>query len=194
MRSLVASVLLLVALCASAQETRDDATFAAWKQQNAAAVSEFHAHLATLELHTVVELAQLLRSASSWQECSAEPYAVPPQEQWQSVESVLRLLKELTEKQILGSFVVHSAYRNQDLNKCAGGAPGSAHLRSFAVDLTPTGSEDVTAKLCSFWREQGRTWRMGFSRYPSGRLHIDTSGYRTWGSDHTGRSAVCSAA
>jgi uncharacterized protein YcbK (DUF882 family) len=168
--------------------------FAAWKQQNADAVAEFHSHLATLELHTVVELVQLLRSASSWQECSAEPYAVPPREQWQSVESVLRLLKELTEKQILGSFVVHSAYRNQDLNKCAGGASGSAHLRSFAIDLTPTGSEDVTAKLCSFWREQGRTWRMGFSRYPSGRLHIDTSGYRTWGSDHTGRSAVCSAA
>jgi hypothetical protein len=38
---------------------------------------------------------------------------------------------------------------------------------------------------------QGKDWNMGFSRYPSGRIHIDTAGYRTWGYDHTGKSAVC---
>jgi uncharacterized protein YcbK (DUF882 family) len=194
LHSLAPSLLLLVAIAASADETLDAAMFAAWKDQNASSVAEFYAHLESVDLHTVVELNQLLRSASSWQSCNAEPYAVPPQDQWASVSSVLRLVKELTEMKILGPFVVHSAYRGPELNKCAGGAPGSAHLRSFAIDLTPTGSEDVTAKLCDFWREHGRAWRMGFSRYPSGRLHLDTSGYRTWGSGHTGKSAVCSAA
>jgi Peptidase M15 len=156
MRSLVASFLFLVALGASAQETRDAASFAAWKQQNTAAVAEFFAHLESVDLHAVVEPHELLRSASSWQTCNAEPYAIPPQEQWSSVISVLRLLKELTEKQVLGAFVVHSAYRGLELNKCSGGAVGSAHLRTFAIDLTPTNSEDVTNKLCSFWREHGR--------------------------------------
>ena len=30
--------------------------------------------------------------------------------------------------------------------------------------------------------------------YPSGRIHIDTSGYRSWGSDRTGKSAYCTSA
>ena len=185
--------LSVLSLAVFAQETRDAESFAVWRGQNAAFVADFESHLRTAELHSVVALHELLRSASSWRECSAQPYAVPPAEQWPSVVSVLQLLKELTSQQILGPFVVHSAYRGPELNKCAGGAVGSAHLRAFAVDLTPLGSDDLTSKICSFWREQGREWRMGFSRYPSGRLHFDTAGYRTWGSDHTGKTAVCSA-
>jgi len=194
LHSLVASVLLFVALAASAQETRDAASFSLWRAKHVAAVEAFETHLRSIDLHKVVVLHELLRSASSWEECKSEPYAVPPPEQWASVTTVLRLLKELVERQVLGEFVVHSAYRGPELNKCAGGVPASAHLRSFAVDLTPIGPEDRTAMLCGFWREHGQGWRMGFSRYPTGRLHIDTSGYRTWGSDHTGKSAVCSAA
>jgi hypothetical protein len=33
---------------------------------------------------------------------------------------------------------------------------------------------------------------MGLSRYPSGRVHIDTAGFRTWGVDQTGKSTACS--
>ena len=194
MQSLAAMLLFLMAFAASAQESRDVASFTHWRESNGEEVDAFESHLKSVELHSVVELHELLRSASAWHECKAEPYAVPPPEQWASVVSVLRLLKELISQQILGAFVVHSAYRGLELNKCAGGAIGSAHLRSFAVDLTPLGTEDVTNKMCTFWRERGRDWRMGFSRYRSGRLHVDTAGYRTWGSDHTGKSAVCSAA
>ncbi len=60
-----------------------------------------------------------------------------------------------------------------------------------ALDVTPLEGDDPTPRLCQFWREQGRGWQMGFSRYPSGRLHIDTAGYSSWGAAHTGRSAVC---
>jgi len=194
MRFPLGLLLLFGALGASAQEARDVTSFDIWKKQNAVAVSKFEAHLESLELNAIVELHQLLRSASSWKTCNSEPYAIPPVAQWESVTSVLRLLKEITDKKILGPFVVHSAYRSPKLNKCAGGAPRSAHVRSFAVDLSPMSAEDPTAKLCSFWRKRGRAWGMGFSRYPSGRFHIDTSGYRTWGSDHTARSSVCKAA
>ncbi|MFN0186688.1 MAG: D-Ala-D-Ala carboxypeptidase family metallohydrolase [Aquabacterium sp.] len=194
MKDGIAWLLLCVSLAVSSQETRDAKSFASWRNQNSAVVADFEAHLRSTGLHSVVELHELLRSASSWRECGSEPYAVPPPEQWPSVESVLRLLRELTSQQVLGPFVVHSAYRGAELNKCAGGAAGSAHLRAFAVDLTPNGTEDLTTGICNFWREHGRGWNMGFGRYPSGRLHFDTAGYRTWGSDHTGKSAVCRAA
>ena len=191
-RPLAAGLLLLCA-GASAQELRDASTFAAWRVAHDAPVSEFQQHLEAHQLAGVLEPHELLKSASDWRSCDAEPYAVPPREQWPAVLSVLRLLKELQGLGILGPLTVHSGYRGPALNACAGGAPGSAHLRAFALDVTPQGGEDPTARLCSFWREHGRDWRMGFSRYPSGRLHIDTAGYRTWGADHTGQSAVCGA-
>jgi len=194
MRPLPMLLLLFCALSASAQEIRDIASFDVWKERNTTDVLKFEAYLESLKLNKVVELHQLLRSASSWKSCKSEPYAIPPEEQWKSVNFVLRLLKELTDKKILGPFVIHSAYRGPPLNKCAGGAPRSAHVRSFAVDFLQTSAEDPTAKLCNFWRKHGRAWNMGFSRYPSGRFHIDTSGYRTWGADHTARSSVCKAA
>ena len=191
---LLAVVLLLFAWSGlGAQETRDASTFATWQAQHQEAVAQFERHLAQADLHQVLALPELLKSASAWRDCKAEPYAIPPPEQWPSVLSVLRLLRELQSQGVLGAFTVHSGYRGPQLNECAGGAKGSAHLRAFAVDLTPLGGEDPTPRLCNFWREHGRQWRMGFSRYPSGRLHIDTAGYRNWGADHTGQSAVCSA-
>lgn len=189
-----AAVLLLpLCMAAGAQELRDVSTFQAWRVMHEAAVSEFEQHLAAHQLAGVLEPHELLKSASDWRRCDAEPYAVPPPQQWPSVLSVLRLLGELRNQGILGALTVHSAYRGPLLNDCAGGARGSAHLRTFALDFTPLDGEDPTAPLCRFWREHGRDWQMGFSRYPSGRLHIDTAGYRSWGADHTGRSAVCGA-
>jgi hypothetical protein len=42
----------------------------------------FAGYLQTQSLSGVIELHQLLRSASSWQQCNASPFAIPPQEQW----------------------------------------------------------------------------------------------------------------
>ena len=189
-----AFLLLFAPLLACGQETRTQAMFTRWNASNQLAVDLFASHLQAQSLSEVIELHQLLRSASSWQQCNAEPYAVPPREQWAEVVSVLRLVKELVSRGILGRFEVHSAYRNAELNKCAGGAAGSAHLRTFAVDLVPLEGLDPSPLLCGFWRENGRSWNMGLGRYPSGRIHIDASGYRTWGSDHTGKYPYCTGA
>lgn len=187
-------VFLSMPLLACGQETRTEAMFTQWRASNQLTVDTFAGHLETQSLSDVIELHQVLRSASSWQQCNAEPFAVPPQEQWAEVVTVLRLLKELLTRRILGRFEVHSAYRNAALNKCAGGAEGSAHLRTFAVDLVPREGVDPSPLLCRFWREHGRSWNMGLSRYQSGRIHIDTSGYRTWGSYTTGKHAYCTSA
>jgi hypothetical protein len=32
---------------------------------------------------------------------------------------------------------------------------------------------------------------MGLGRYPSGRVHIDRNGYRTWGASHGRGSSFC---
>jgi len=60
------------------------------------------------------------------------------------------------------------------------------------VDLVPLEGIDPAPLLCGFWSEHGRSWNMGLGRYPSGRIHVDTSGYRTWGADDTGKYAYCS--
>ena len=142
-------------------------------------------------LDGVVPLHELLRTASSWANCARPPYAVPPDSQWVFVRSTLSLVKELKERGVLREFEVHSAYRDEELNRCAGGAKGSHHFKTFAMDLVPRDDDEAGARLCAFWRQEGERWNMGLSRYPSGRVHIDTSGYRTWGADYTSRTSFC---
>jgi uncharacterized protein YcbK (DUF882 family) len=124
-----------------------------------------------------------------WRECKAAPFKVPPVEYWDDSVALLQLLQELRRVGALGSFAVVSAYRDPQLNRCSGGSRGSSHMR-FAVDVLPLtpGSDE---KLCAFWRQSGQRWDMGMSRYPSGRIHVDRNGWRTWGANHSRSSAFC---
>jgi hypothetical protein len=177
--------------CAPLGETRSQESFLAWRAASGDPVAAFEDHLRVHGLDSVAPLHELLRSASSWADCGAPPYAVPPAAQWPYVRSTLLLVKELRSRGVLGEFEIHSAYRDEALNKCAGGAKGSAHFKAFAIDLVPREDDGAGLRLCEFWRQSGGDWQMGLSRYPSGRIHIDTSGYRTWGSDHTFRTSFC---
>ncbi len=186
-------VLLFISSCSTTKLAPYN--FSLWRFWHQGDVELFTQYLESQGLSEVLPISQLLRSASDWEQCNAEPFAVPPQQQWEAVASVLRLLKFLESSGVVsGRIVVYSAYRNPALNACAGGAANSAHARSFALDIRVLGSVNPAKALCSFWRTNGKEWNMGFSVYPSGRIHIDTAGYRTWGYDHTGKSAVCSAA
>jgi Peptidase M15 len=148
-------------------------------------------------LHDVVPPSQLLRSASSWADCQAQPFALPPPPQWADAAAVLRLIAELKTQAVLGAFEVHSSYRNPMLNACAGGATRSAHLLAYAVDLTPASPPELAQTLealCTFWRSHGRDWKMGLGRYPSGRIHLDVHGWRSWGADGRSQSSPCASA
>ncbi len=186
-----AALLALLGMAGCAQPPRPDAAFEAWRQPRAAAVDELAQHLAQQGVATVLPLHELLRSASSWQTCQAEPYALPPPAQWEAVVSVLRLVQALRVAGAIGEIRVHSGYRDAALNACAGGAARSAHLLHFAIDFTPVDGVDPGAALCAFWRAHGATWRMGLGRYASGRIHIDTAGHRQWGAGAAGRDAPC---
>jgi hypothetical protein len=172
-----------------ADPERDAVLFAGWRAKRPAEVDAFEQFLVAEHVAQVVPTYQLLRSASMWKECRAEPFELPPAQAWPMVRDVLVLLRELKKRQVLTSVEVVSAYRDPRLNRCAGGAPGSAHVR-FAVDIAPV-PEDQGQRLCRFWRDQGQDWDMGMSRYPSGRIHIDRNGYRTWGASHRRGSSYC---
>ncbi|MEJ5992576.1 D-Ala-D-Ala carboxypeptidase family metallohydrolase [Ramlibacter sp. PS3R-8] len=170
---------------------RGPVLFAVWRTSNAAQVDGFEQFLAREQLADIVPTYQLLRTASMWKECKAAPFEVPPKEVWPKVRDLLVLLRELRQQQVLHVFEVVSGYRGPALNRCAGGAPGSSH-QLFAVDIAPI-ADSEGARLCGFWREHGQQWDMGVSRYPSGRVHIDRNGFRTWGASHQRVSSHCLA-
>ncbi len=175
----LAGAAALLAGCATPPPPADD--FDTWRAAQPEALQDFQAHLAQQGVAGVLPLPQLLRSASSWQACGAAPWALPPAAQWPAVVSVLRLVQALRHEGVIGDITVHSGYRDGALNACAGGAARSAHLTGFAIDFTPADGTDPGERLCAFWRERGRDWRMGLGRYASGRIHVDTAGFRAWG-------------
>ncbi|HGY9624486.1 TPA: peptidase M15 [Pseudomonas putida] len=184
---LLACVAGLLAGIAHADE-RDVWMFAQWAGDHP--TRAFRQMLVDARLYGVVPIHQLLRSASDWRLCGASPFAVPPATQWPQVRATLMLLKTLDEQGILRQFEVVSAYRDPRLNACAGGAVGSAHTRAFAVDVLLPAWADPNP-LCRFWQQHGQAWNMGLGRYPSGRIHLDTAGYRTWGGDGRSGSSFC---
>ncbi|MBA1323335.1 D-Ala-D-Ala carboxypeptidase family metallohydrolase [Pseudomonas plecoglossicida] len=186
-RMLLCAAGLSIASVAQA-DPRDLWMFAQWAGDHQ--TRPFREMLVEARLYGVVPIHQLLRSASDWRQCRASPFAVPPQAQWQAVRSTLALLKTLGGQGALGQFEVVSAYRDPQLNACAGGAVDSAHMRAFAVDLLLPVWADPNP-LCRFWQQHGQAWKMGLGRYPSGRIHIDTAGYRTWGGDGSSGSSFC---
>lgn len=191
LRRLLGTLLLVGCASSPSQDPRNPAAFAQWRAANEIQVAAYEGFLRTQGLAELVPLHELLRSASDWQKCQAQPFAVPPEAQWPDAASVLRLLADLKAEGILRRFEVHSGFRNAELNACAGGAARSAHLRAFAVDLTPSSPPTALAELCSFWRTRGRERNLGLGQYPSGRIHLDTVGYRTWGVDGSARSSPC---
>lgn len=180
---------LLIGQGAVQADERDVWMFAQWAGDHEN--RKFREMLVDARLYGVVPIHQLLRSASDWRLCKASPFAVPPASHWPAVRSTLALIKTLDEQGALRQFEVVSAYRDPRLNACAGGASSSAHMRAFAVDLLLPPWADPNP-LCQFWQQHGQAWNMGLGRYPSGRIHIDTAGYRTWGGDGSAGSSFCS--
>jgi len=189
--AVVSLLVLALSLASCAQAPHADAAFERWRPARADAVAALESHLVLHGVASVLPLHELLRSASSWQDCAAEPFALPPPAQWPAVVSVLRLVQALRAAGVIDAIEVHSGYRDAALNACAGGAARSAHLLHFAIDFTPRAGADPGEALCAFWRREGAGWRMGLGRYASGRIHIDTAGHRSWGAPVAGGAAPC---
>jgi hypothetical protein len=130
---------------------------------------------------------QLLRTASDWRRCGAEPFEIPPTDEWANIVSTLRYVRDYVVP-VIGPVEPVSVFRNATLNRCAGGAPESVHQSMSAIDFVPVQpiSRDVMIRrLCSEHQRQGPRFNAGLGFYAKMRFHVDSWRYRTWGrTDH----------
>ena len=97
----------------------------------------------------IVPTWQLLRTATSWQDCGGQPFEVPPTDEWPHIVQTLRYVHDYVDSRgrpgRAGVGLSQPA-----LNHCAGGAPESAHKHYSAIDLVPLrpiDREDADADL-----------------------------------------------
>ena len=149
----------------------------------AAAVARFNDYLKTYGVAGIVPTWQLLRTASYWHRCGADPFEVAPVTEWPNIVQTLRYVRDRVIPTI-GPVEPVSAYRNPTLNQCAGGASESAHRYNQAIDMVPLWPitrEALMRKLCAVHRREGAPYGVGLGFYAYHRFHIDTRKFRNWG-------------
>lgn len=158
---------------------------AAWRPMY---VRAFHNYLTTYGVAGVAPTWQLLRTASEWRRCGADPFEVPPTSEWGNIVATLRFIGEHIVPRI-GAVEPVSVYRNPMLNQCAGGAQESAHRFMQAVDMVPLRPITRTAlvdQLCAIHARTGEGYGVGLGFYVGLRFHVDSRKFRTWGQNDEG--------
>ena len=146
-------------------------------------IKSFNDYLVTYGVGGVLPTWQLLRTASDWQKCGAQPFEVPPTSEWPNVVAALRYIGAYIVPRI-GPVEAVSVYRNPVLNACARGAAQSTHRYMGAIDLVPlrpVTREALMAQLCAIHRESGEANFIGLGFYKGLRFHVDAKKYRDWG-------------
>jgi hypothetical protein len=184
-------VVLFVAVAACDSHPDTLQRYQQWLESgHGAQVAAYTAYLREEGLQGVLPMRDLLRSGRRWRRCHAEEFAVPPRAQWNAMKPTLKLVAELQAADMLEGARVASAWRNSEFNDCEGGSSRSRHLGNNALDFDIVGGTDVAA-LCRYWRLHGTTKRFGLGFYSPTAIHVDTSGFRTWGRDHHRRTSLC---
>ena len=151
----------------------------------AAQVKAFNDYLASAQVSGIVPTWQLLRTATAWQECGQQPFEVPPSDEWPHMVETLRYVRDHVIP-VVGPVEPVSVYRNPELNKCAGGAPESAHKLDSAIDMVPLKPIDrvtLMRTLCGVHTEYGGPYNAGLGFYAYLRFHVDSTKYRRWNMD-----------
>lgn len=156
-----------------------------------AGVTAFHNYLTSAGVAYVVPTWQLLRTATDWTKCGAQPFEVPPTTEWPNIVQTLRYVRENVVPAV-GQVEAVSAYRNPVLNRCAQGAKESAHLHFSAVDLVPLAAirrDEMMDRLCASHARSGPRYGVGLGFYTKMRFHVDDAKFRTWGRNDEGTTA-----
>ena len=136
----------------------------AWR---AAQVKTFNDYLVGAQVGGIVPTWQLFRTATSWKDCGAQPFEIPPTEEWPNIVQTLRYIRDYVIP-ALGPVEPVSVYRNPMLNVCAGGAPESAHKLYSAIDmvpLRPITRETMMRTLCVDHSSHGEAYHAGLGFY-----------------------------
>ena len=158
-------------------------------------VKAFNDYLAHYGVGGVAPTWQLLRTATDWHKCGAQPFEVPPSSAWPNIVAALRYVGTYVTPRI-GPVEVVSVYRNPRLNACAGGAPESMHRHMGAVDmvpLRPISREALMTQLCIIHLQSGEQNFTGLGFYKGLRFHIDAKKYREWGTSGARGGYGCGA-
>jgi hypothetical protein len=196
---LAAALALLSATPAAAQEQaagQAHADYLAWLAKSPAARAQvlgFKAFLDIKDVEDVIPTWQLLRTASMWRECNGPRFEVAPFTEWNHIAETLRFVKNHVEP-VIGDVQALSGYRNAELNQCSGGAKASAHRHFYALDLTPVrdlGRTPMIKSLCRIHEWRGSGYGIGLGFYSGRRFHVDSKGFRKWGSNGRGDTSPC---
>lgn len=167
---------------------QDEPGYRAWIMAapvRASLVAGFNHYLVDNRVAGIVPTWQLLRTASSWQACGAQPFEVPPPEEWPHLVQTLRYINDYVIPAV-GPVEPVSGYRNPSLNVCAGGAPESAHKLYSAIDMVPIRPmtrEAMMRALCGSHTEHGQAYHAGLGFYAFMRFHVDSVKFRRWNMD-----------
>jgi hypothetical protein len=151
----------------------------------AAQVKVFNDYLVGAQVGGIVPTWQLFRTATSWKDCGAQPFEIPPTEEWPNIVQTLRYIRDYVIP-ALGPVEPVSVYRNPTLNVCAGGAPESAHKFYSAIDmvpLRPITREAMMRTLCVDHSSHGEAYHAGLGFYAFMRFHVDSTKFRRWNMD-----------
>lgn len=164
---------------------QDEPGYRAWylaSPEHPIRVAGLHHYLDHYGAAWVLPTWQVIRTASDWSKCNSAAFEVPPTSEWPHIVQTLRFIREEVVPAV-GPVEAVSAYRNPELNTCAGGAKDSAHKGFYAIDLVPlreTPREQLIATLCAMHDRRGGAYSAGLGFYPFLRFHVDSKGFRRW--------------
>ena len=95
---------------------------------------------------------------------------------------------------VIGPVEVVSGFRYESLNKCAHGAPQSAHRHFYAIDMVPLGDVSragLMRSLCKIHDLRGQQYDIGLGFYSGVRFHVDSQRFRVWGADGKAATSPC---
>lgn len=183
---------LLVVMLSACRPSTQEERFRDWTRlPEAAGVMDYHGYLGREGVADAMPMSSLLRSSRGWRACRAAEFALPPRSTWAHIVPTLRAMRKLQAAGLVDGRLAVSGYRNETLNKCVGGSSRSRHLSNNALDLDIRRTAGNIKRLCAYWRKQGPALGLGLGFYTETKIHLDTSGFRTWGSDYTWRTSLC---
>lgn len=182
------------------QQLKFQQQFEQWKAtQDAQLIAEYEQFFQAKvkQVPTLYELT--LNSHPLSEACQQHRFSLPPKKLWSNLVAPLQLIEQLQQEGYFANYKIVSVYRSQEANSCVHGAKASKHLNNFAVDFQtldryqkPYANHDqIDQKLCQFWHQKGKKYRMGLGLYSKQRFHLDTQGYRTWGIGFKSVSSPC---
>lgn len=184
------------ALASAGPDGQTRADYHAWLARDPAAraqVIAFRQYLDMDGVGDVVPVWQLVRTASDWRTCGGPRFEVAPFTEWGHIAGTLAFVQAHVEP-VIGPVEAVSGYRNAGLNRCAGGAPRSAHRHFFALDLMPLREIEragMIESLCRIHEWRGPGYDIGLGFYSGLRFHVDSKGFRRWGPDGSGATSPC---